>query len=376
MSEWPMVKLGEVCDLNPRRDKMISGETMISFIEMKSLLENGSVLPVKTLAKQYLKGFSPFRNRDVLVAKITPCFQNNKIGLAEIGTDFGFGTTEFHVLRVHEKQLLPEYLTLFLRRQCVLIAGEASMTGSGGQRRVPKSFFENLQIPLPPLEEQKRIAEILGGVAEAIQKTTYEIRLIGNLAKVDSCTNVETQKLSEVVTIRSGTVDPTLDENRDLPHIAPDSIEKGTGKLQSVKTCAESGVTSGKYRFFEGDVLYSKIRPYLNKVVIAPYEGLCSADMYALKVKDGITSELLQAVLMSKRFLAYTERESGRASIPKVNRKTLLAYEIPKFTEVQIRENTKRLQAINRIRALKYHKLALLQELQRSLSARAFRGEL
>lgn len=243
-------------------------------------------------------------------------------------------------------------------------------------RHINRREFLELSFPLPPLNEQKRIAEILGGVAEAIQKTTHEISLLGNLAKFDWRTNGETQKLSEVVTIRSGTVDPTLDENRNLPHVAPDSIEKGTGKLQKVRTCEESGVTSGKYRFFERDVLYSKIRPYLNKVVIAPYEGLCSADMYALKVKNGITSELLQAILMSKPFLAYTERESGRASIPKVNRKTLLAYEIPKFTETQVRKNTEKLQEINKIRDLKYQKLTLLQELQHSLSARTFAGQL
>ena len=373
MSEWPMVKLGEVCKINPHRDKSITSSTEISFIEMKSLLENGNVHPVTVPAEKYLKGYTPFQKHDILIAKITPCFQNGKIGLANIDTDFGFGTTEFHVVRSGET-LSPEYLTFFLRQQWILDAGETCMTGSGGQRRGPKAFLENLKLPLPPLGEQKRIAEILGGVSKAIQILEHELQLLGEISVLEQQNNLSTQKLSDLVTIRSGTVDPTSSVNRNLPHIAPDSIEKNTGRILQIRSCEEDKVTSGKYHFYKGDVLYSKIRPYLNKVVIAPFEGLCSADMYALRPKEGINSEVLQALLMSKDFLAYAEQWSGRASIPKINRKALLAYNVPKMTDKQVNEVKAKIQSIHKVVELKCRKLSLLQELQKSLANRAFAG--
>jgi hypothetical protein len=375
MSEWQGVKLKDVCAINPRRDKSVDHSTEISFIEMKSLLENGSVYPKIAQAEKYLRGYTPFKHRDILVAKITPCFQNGKIGIANLSTEFGFGTTEFHILRTNS-DVLPEYLTAFLRQEHVLIAGEKQMTGSGGQRRVPKAFLEQLNIPLPPLREQKRIAEMLGKVTNSIHNIKYELELLGRLPLFDWNWTGETQNLANIATVRSGTVNPTLAENLILPLIAPDSIEKNTGKLLETKTCEEAGVISGKYRFYKGDVLYSKIRPYLNKVTIAPYDGLCSADMYALETKGNFTPEILQAILMSRKFLSYTSQASGRASIPKVNRKTLLTYKVPRLSDAQIFEITNKIQAINNTKELLHQKLALLQELQRSISARAFTGQL
>jgi hypothetical protein len=235
-------------------------------------------------------------------------------------------------------------------------------------------LLKEQEIPLPPLGEQKLIAEILGGVSKAIQILEHELQLLGEISVLEQQNNLSTQKLSDLVTIRSGTVDPTLSVNRNLPHIAPDSIEKNTGRILQIRSCEEDKVTSGKYHFYKGDVLYSKIRPYLNKVVIAPFEGLCSADMYALRPKEGINSEVLQALLMSKDFLAYAEQWSGRASIPKINRKALLAYNVPKMTDKQVNEVKAKIQSIHKVVELKCRKLSLLQELQKSLANRAFAG--
>ncbi|MFM2058771.1 MAG: hypothetical protein RLY71_3156 [Pseudomonadota bacterium] len=113
----------------------------------------------RTLA-QVSKGFTSFQDGDVLLAKITPCFENGKISQATVTTPAAFGSTEFHVVRCGAN-LDSRYLVHFLRRQEVRVDGERKMTGSGGQRRVPRHFLESLEIPLPPLPEQRRIAAIL-----------------------------------------------------------------------------------------------------------------------------------------------------------------------------------------------------------------------
>ncbi|WP_146149964.1 restriction endonuclease subunit S [Caballeronia novacaledonica] len=107
------------------------------------------------------KGYTCFADGDVLLAKITPCFENGKIAEARVRSEFAFGSTEFHVLRPQPQKLDTRYLVNFLRRDTVLIEGERKMTGSVGQRRVPNHFLESLQIPLPDLAEQRRIAAIL-----------------------------------------------------------------------------------------------------------------------------------------------------------------------------------------------------------------------
>lgn len=133
--------------------------------------------------------------------------------------------------------------------------------------------------------------------------------------------------LGEVASVRSSLVDPTDAEFAALPHIAPDSIERDTGRLLSFTSVSDANVTSGKYRFKPGDVLYSKIRPNLNKVALVDFAGLCSADMYAITVNSAdVTTRYLTHLLRSPGFLNYAARLSNRANIPKLNRTQLLSF--------------------------------------------------
>lgn len=135
--------------------------------------------------------------------------------------------------------------------------------------------------------------------------------------------------LGDVCTVRSSLVDPTRPEFARLPHIAPDSIEKGSGRILGYRTAREDGVTSGKYRFEAGDVLYSKIRPNLNKVALVDHAGVCSADMYALDVDRNVAiPEFVAYVLRSQHFLDYATSLSNRANIPKLNREQLLRFDL------------------------------------------------
>ncbi|KKL80281.1 hypothetical protein LCGC14_2006360, partial [marine sediment metagenome] len=98
--------------------------------------------------------------------------------------------------------------------------------------------------------------------------------------------------LGELVAARSSLEDPKKPQNAQMPHVSPEHIEGGSGRINwsRVRSCEEDGVISGKYVFHPGDIIYSKIRPYLNKIAVADRIGMCSADMYALVVNEDLAS--------------------------------------------------------------------------------------
>lgn len=131
-----------------------------------------------------------------------------------------------------------------------------------------------------------------------------------------------------VARVVSGQVDPRIEPYSLMPLVAPDHTESGTGRLaRSIPTAREQRAISGKYLFRSGTVIYSKIRPHLRKVCIAPFDGLCSADMYPLMPADDVHPGFLFASLLSERFSKYAESVSIRSGMPKINREELASFE-------------------------------------------------
>ncbi|MBK8213279.1 MAG: restriction endonuclease subunit S [Myxococcales bacterium] len=123
----------------------------------------------------------------------------------------------------------------------------------------------------------------------------------------------------DVASIDSNLVDPA--KFLDAPHVAPDNIEKGTGRLIEYRTVREDGVTSNKHRFFPRQIVYSKIRPNLSKVVVVDFEGVCSADMYPITSR--IDRAYLHQFMLSQVFLDQVVKEDNRLAMPKVNQEQL-----------------------------------------------------
>ncbi len=137
----------------------------------------------------------------------------------------------------------------------------------------------------------------------------------------------------EVANIATNSTDPGL--YPDLPHIAPDNIEKFTGRLLAYRTVAEDGVSSVNHRFFSGQILYSKIRPNLSKAVLIDFEGLCSADMYP--IESLIDARYLHLYILSSTFLSKVTRNDTRVAMPKVNQEALsqVPIAVPPLAEQQ-----------------------------------------
>lgn len=128
----------------------------------------------------------------------------------------------------------------------------------------------------------------------------------------------------------ANTVKSELVSARDYPlekQIAPDSIEKGSGRLLFHRTVEEFGAIGPNNKFYEGQILYSKIRPSLNKAVIAPYSGLCSADMYPIKTH--VNADFMLKVILSETFLEQVRQAENRVKMPKLNLESLGQFQIP-----------------------------------------------
>lgn len=187
---WPKKKLSEVALINPRRASLEREDSSsTSFVPMEAVDEVlGEV--TQTITQPYSKvkkGYTYFENGDVIFAKITPCMQNGKHAVVSNLVDgFGFGSTEFHVVRASE-EAVPEWIHYFLRRKQTLDAALKTFTGSVGQQRVPASFLEYLEIPVPHPDTQRQIAA----------------RLKAQLAEVETARQAAQVQLSDTRLLRA-----------------------------------------------------------------------------------------------------------------------------------------------------------------------------
>ena len=160
-SKWVNEKLSKVAFVNPGGAyKGKTADTPISFVPMEVIDETFSEITTmgETTIKQ-ASGFTKFREGDLLWAKITPCMQNGKSAIAKNLTNgLGCGSTEFFILRPKDERLVIEYLHVILHMKCVRETAMLYFGGSAGQQRVPASFLENFNIPLPPKEKQVEMA--------------------------------------------------------------------------------------------------------------------------------------------------------------------------------------------------------------------------
>ncbi len=176
-SGWEVKKLNELCEINPKKPSKPSDE-LVSFISMSQVSEDGQIISTETKTyDEVSKGFTSFKDKDVLVAKITPCFENGKGALAHtLVNGIGFGSTEFHVLRAKENTD-PKFIYYLTRTDAFRAKGTMNMQGSAGHRRVTTDFIQIYKINTPPLPEQQKIAKILSTWDKAISTTE---RLIEN----------------------------------------------------------------------------------------------------------------------------------------------------------------------------------------------------
>nr|WP_318384033.1 restriction endonuclease subunit S [uncultured Enterobacter sp.] len=158
---WEWTSLCEISEINPKIE-VVDDEQEISFVPMPCVSTRFDGTHEQEIRKwvEVKKGYTHFANGDIALAKITPCFENSKAAIfSGLKNGVGVGTTELHVARPCSSELNLQYILLNIKSPNFLSVGESRMTGSAGQKRVPKNFFENYPLPFPPIGEQIRIVE-------------------------------------------------------------------------------------------------------------------------------------------------------------------------------------------------------------------------
>ena len=385
---WRLVKLGELC-------KTGAGGTPLK--SKKEFYEGGSIpwlLSGEVAQGEILKATS-FITQKGLENSSAKLFPPNTVLVAMYGATAG----QVGVLRIEastnqavcgilpNEHFLPEFLFYYLlSRKDELIAQAAG----NAQPNISQQKIRDTLVPVVPLPEQQRIVAILDEAFEAIaaaranaEQNRQNARALfeSYLQSVFSQRGEgwEEKDLTEVCEISSALIDPRKDEYFDMLHVGGANIESKTGCLLNLKTAREEGLISGKFIFDDTMVLYSKIRPYLMKVVRPDFQGLCSADIYPLSPKRGQADRnYLFHLLLSPTFTDYVNSGSARAGMPKVNREHLFAYRCyfpPIEKQIEFAASLDALHGeTQRLESLYQRKLAALDELKQSLLQQAFSG--
>ena len=191
---------------------------------------------------------------------------------------------------------------------------------------------------VPPIDVQIKVVDKLDNLNKIIEIKQKQLNNLDELVKSqfiemfgDIAVNMnqfKTKYFNEIATIDTKMVKDFY-QYADYPHIGIENIEKHTGKIINYKLIKDSNLVSGKYIFNEQNIIYSKIRPNLNKVATPKFKGLCSADAYPILAKENINKEYLAFILRSQFFLNYILGQSDRTNIPKVNKEQLNRFKLP-----------------------------------------------
>jgi restriction endonuclease S subunit len=352
---WEKVLLRNVCDIDPSKKEIseLPNDTLVSFAEMADLNEHKPYFNYsqeKTLKEVRMTGFSYFRENDVLLAKMTPCYENGKSGLAkDLLNGIGFGSTEFFVLR--GKSLLPELIYHLVESDQFIQKGKLMMIGTTGRKRLMKDFVLNYEIPLPPDKEQKQIAKIFQSIETIIEQSEIQEKNLkalwkklindlvsnkpsfGNLLKDKKLKMVNYCDVTEKLMRK---IDPLTYAIERI--VAGENLESEDFQIRTWQKIGEGYLGPAFHVLFKkGDILYGSRRTYLRKVSLADFDGVCSNTTYVIKANEKLLlQDLLKHIMLSERFTQYSIGVSKGSTNPYINWKDLdnFSFQIPEI-EIQ-----------------------------------------
>ena len=302
---YPTYELGDILYINPSVTfSELTDNDVISYVPMEAIDERYGIISLaKNITVANTKGYTKFKEGDLLWAKITPCMQNGKSAIAQnLLKGVGCGSTEFFVLRPKSSNVLIKYIHFILRDYRVLKSAQNSFGGSAGQQRVSSSYLKTIRIPLPPIEIQQKLVDIYTAAQNAkLQKDKEAKELLESIddyllealsinpSQEVSSESVFTKRISEMIGNRLDVsfykdrfemvsriypnkrlssivdIDPTirftgLADDTPISFIPMECIDDTFGEVKEQRetTIAQ---TKGYTKFEENDLLWAKITP-------------------------------------------------------------------------------------------------------------------
>ncbi len=392
---WTIKPLATVCQIKPPKAEarsLISASDLVSFVPMETLgidqktFEPTQTRPLSTVAGSY----TYFADGDVLLAKITPCFENGKLGIAaNLVNGIGFGSSEFIVFRPDES-LNKDWLYYFLARESFRNEGAERMTGAVGHKRVAKDFIESCPIPIPPLFEQQRIVTLLDEAFDGI--ATAQAHAEKNLQNARALLE---SHLQSVFTRRGDGLQETI--LGDVCNFVggsqpPKSVFEKSATADNVRLIQIRDYKSDKHivhiprnlakRFCDADeVMIGRYGPPLFQILRGLDGAYNVALMKAVPDESKLSRDFLFYFLKHSDILQYVIYHSDRAAGQiGVTKEALAPYPIALPTRAEqkrIVEVIVELEAeTQRLGSIYQRKLAALDDLKKSLLHQAFTGDL
>ena len=337
--KFPVARIDEICTVNPRKSETasLSSDTVVSFVPMADLNENQMTFQPKQekLLAEVSGSYTYFAEDDVLLARVTPCFENGKAGIARgLANGIGFGSSEFIVLRCGD-DVLPEWMYFCVTFPAFRNWAIQQMTGTGGLQRVPRSSVAGFQIPLPPLEVQREIVAEIEGYQRVIDGARAVVDNWRPRIAVDpEWPLVELGNICERIV--TGPFGSSLHQSDyvdyGIPVINPQNIVDGIISTDNIKMVSED--TRDRLKKFvvqENDIVIGR-RGEIGRcgVVTSEMAGwLCGTGSFVIRPKGNCLASFLFLQISSPKVKRHLEDQAVGVTMKNLNQSILSSMQIP-----------------------------------------------
>ena len=340
------MKLADICEINPRAE-LLDDNTLVSFVAMPNVSEDGKInVDTHRTYGEVKKGFTNFKEGDVLFAKITPCMENGKGALATgLENGLGFGSTEFHVLRPDAAIVLGQWLYYLTSWSAFRKDAEKHMTGSAGQKRVPKSFLEKYEVDLPTIDDQNYQGLQLNRIRKIIDARQQQLSAFDDLIKArfvemfgDPVANPKgwvKKALSDEAEIRIGPFGSLLHKEDYVSGghalVNPSHIIDGQIVPDDELTVSDTKYTElSPYHLFPGDVVMGR-RGEMGRCAVVEKSGLlCGTGSLLIRTHGDLSADFIQKIISFPSFKRTIEDMAVGQTMPSLNVPIVSSFEIIK----------------------------------------------
>ena len=419
---WTWTTLEEVGVLNPRIDKKsIDDDLEVTFLPMKSVEElsgKTDLSETKRFSELKRKSYTPFRDGDILFAKVTPCMENGKIAIArDLKNGIGFGSTEFHVIRLSEEQSRQFFCFYFLQQKFRQEAKRA-MTSAVGLLRVPTDYMRRVLLPLPSLPEQHRIVakieelftKLDAGInalrrvqaqlkryRQSVLKAAFEGKLteswraehqdeIASTAPrasdlPDGWNWVTVDKIAQ--RIHYGYTESATEDATGPKFLRITDIQNNSVNWDSVPYCRIDEVKQERYLLKENDLVFARTGATVGKSFLIQGsipDAVFASYLIRIVLEEQIYAKFVYTFFQSQSYWVQIHQGKLGSGQPNVNAKILsqITLPLPPFPEQQsiVSEVERRLSVADEVEKTVTTELKRAEQLRQSILKKAFSGKL